>query len=74
MGKAFIATTGETPCSLMFSICLRRLSAPAWTSSEVLLQHRRRQGAAGDDAVLARVCLQRSHVATRTAASGSSPE
>ena len=33
VGKALIATTGVTPCSCTFSICLRRLAAPTSTSS-----------------------------------------
>ena len=54
VSNALIATTGVTPCSLMFSICFRRFGA-GFDVPDIILEHLGRQCLSGHDAVLSAV-------------------
>ena len=69
-----IATTGETPCRRMFSICLRRFAAPARTSSGFSRSRSSGSGRPATILYLPECALSARTVATMTAASGRSPE
>ena len=73
-GKALMATTGVTPWSRTFWICLRRLDPPMATSSG---RSSRSPGGKGLPAMMRWApewALRARTVATMTAASGTSPE
>ena len=74
MGKALMATTGDTPCSRTFSICLRRLAAPASTSSGFSASRSAGSGLPATIWYLPECAFSARTVATTTAASGCRPE
>ena len=74
MGKALIATTGETPWMRMFSICLRRFAPPAWTSSGFSASSASGRSLPATILWLPEWALSARTVATTTAASGVSPD
>lgn len=73
-GKALMATTGETPCTFTFSICLIRLAAPARTSSGFSASRSAGSGLPATILNLPLCAFKARTVATSTAASGTMPE
>ncbi len=74
VGNALMATTGDTPCRRMFSICLRRLAAPMATSSGFSARRSSGRGLPATILYFPECDLSARTVATTTAASGISPE
>ena len=74
VGKALMATTGETPWMRMFSICLRRLAPPMWTSSGFSASSASGRALPATIRWLPEWALSARTVATTTAASGWRPE
>ncbi len=69
-----MATTGDTPCSRTFSICLRRLAAPASTSSGFSASRSSGSGLPATILYLPECAFSALTVATTTAASGCRPD
>ncbi len=74
MGKALIATTGDTPCKRMLSICFLRLAPPAWTSSGLQANNASGSGRPATTVWLPEWAFSARTVATSTAASGTKPD
>src|SRR6185369_8441125 len=74
VGNALTATTGDTPCSRTFSICLRRLAAPASTSSGFSASRSSGSGLPATILYLPECAFSALTVATTTAASGRRPD